>query len=190
MNGHIRAAAAALAMTLAFAMACCAMQPALAAMDYGGHTYLLDDGGTELTETTDWSFDVQAPSYFPLTDDYWNFTVISHCVNGTGIAEAGSYKVSIYIDDGTTNITKSSNITVSLTADVYGNISFAAAKFVSMTSNDSGVLSFVLTHSGVKDTWSGRAIISENDMTGFIASIVTLFIVVALVVVVRDKLKK
>lgn len=174
-------ATAGMALILALGLlAAAGLAPTVAASYHGnGYVYLYDvheaygpGGIAEPTEDTDWQFYCQAPSYVALDDPggYWNFTVYVDCIDTVGATSGATFKVYIYIFDGTTNLTANSgSIRVDNSTRVYGNISIASASYEVMAQNGSAALYIKLvngtTPTTLKDYYAGPI---RVDSYGFI----------------------
>lgn len=167
-----------LALMLAFAVL---MVPTnVQASVLGGAVYLYDNGVDEANATTDFQFYVGMPDYLSLDQDYWNFTVWGRLVNNTGAAVGDTFVVTIYINDGTTNLTANSGnlvLTNTSTSHVDGNISIAAASFASLTAVDNGTLYITLTNGAdVNDTYASAVVISDTYVGGIISWVIPMMI--------------
>ncbi len=167
-----------LALLLAFAVM---IVPAnVEASVLGNSVYLYDNGVDEANATTDWQFYVGMPDYLSLDQDYWNFTVWGRLVNNTGAAANDTFVVTIYIDDGTTNVTANSgNLAMKndTTSHVDGNISIAAASFAGLTAVDNGTIYITLTNdAATNDTYAAVVEISDTYVGGIVGWMVPMMI--------------
>lgn len=143
-------AARALAVPLALILCLCLTAVPVQAADVSyGYVHLLDDGGEEIANTTDWKFDVPTRSYLLLTDDNWTLTVTARMINGTGAAVAGAYNVTMYVNDGAANRSATVQITTSTTAVVTGQLVFDAADLLALAENESAKVYVVLDKNAV-----------------------------------------
>lgn len=146
----------------------------------GNSVYLYDNGVDEANATTDFQFYVGLPDYLSLDQDYWNFTVWGRLVNNTGAAVGDTFVVTLYINDGTTNVTANSGnlvLTNSSTSHVDGNISIAAASFAALTAVDNGTLYITLTNGAdTNDTYAGAIVISETYVSGIVSWVIPMVI--------------
>lgn len=167
-----------LALLLAFAVM---ILPAnVEASVLGNSVYLYDNGVDEANATTDFQFYVGIPDYLSLDQDYWNFTVWGRLVNNTGAAVGDTFVVTLYINDGTTNVTANSGnlvLTNSSTDHVDGDISIAAASFAGLTAVDNGTLYITLTNGAdTNDTYVGVVVISDTYVGGIVSWMVPMMI--------------
>lgn len=178
----------AIAAALAVAIMSIACVPtAMAAEDGSGCAYLYDNGVSSSNATTDWKFYVGAPAYLGLDQDFLNITVYGWMVNNTGTATGGDYTVTVYIDDGVTNVTKASTLVMVSTSisHVYGNISISAAEFAALTTNSSGVYYVTLTYSAVVvDEFRQTIVIDATELSASVGAIIPIVISAFAVVLV------
>lgn len=156
------------------------VQNASAVSIIGNHIDLYNNNVDAENATTDYHFYVGFPDYLSLDQDYWNFTIYGELVNNTGAAASATYTVTLYIDDGATNITAASGNIVMVNSSavpVYKNISIAAASFATLTEVDAADVYVVLKISSVvKDSWTGEMPISETYTGGIIGWIIPMAI--------------
>lgn len=142
--------------------------------------YLYDNGATEITNTTDWQFYVGVPDYLALDQDYWNFTVWGRLVNSTGTAADDTFVVTLYINDGVTNITGNSGnivMAVNSTSHVSGDISIAKASFAALTAVDNATLYITLRNGATtNDSYAGVIVISDSYVDGIMSWILPMVI--------------
>lgn len=195
MNRAARALAVPLALLLCL---CAAISPVQAADVSYGYVYLLDDGGDEVSETTDWQFDVPTRSYLLLTDDNWTLTVTARMINGTGAAVAGLYNVTMYVYDGTANRSASVAITTNVSAAVTGQLVFDAADLLALDENDSADVYLTLDKGGVVlDSYSYHVQLTDEIASGIstlliallLGPVITLVILAAMIGWIGDLMK-
>lgn len=188
----VRAGRMALAFALMLmAVGAFAIAPVQASYSSMGHAYLLDNGAGSVNSTTDWKFVIEQPMYLARDNGYWNFTVYGEMVNNTGSATNATYVVTIYINDGETNLSHTANIAVSKTARVYGNISVDSTDIESMVSNSSAVITYKLSLAGdTKDIYVQTLSISKDSVLGPITGLVGVIALVVIVTWLVDKAKE
>jgi hypothetical protein len=181
-----------LTIVLMLALMLVAMLPqARGETEEAGYVWLYDNGADGApSATTDWKFYVETPSYVGLDDPsgYWNFTVYGEMVNNTGRAKTSTLEVEIYLKSEAVNVTQETNIVVSKTARVYGNLSFSEAVYSTLVANNSATIYVKLCNGGGdtrNDTWSGTIAIVTLGASGtlivMLPSLVGLVIIVAVV---------
>ena len=182
MNRAARALAVPLALLLCL---CVAVSPVQAADTSYGYVHLLDDGGDEVSNTTDWQFDVPTRSYLLLTEDNWTLTVTARMINGTGAAAAGTYNVTMYVNDGNANRSATVQIVTNTSAVVTGQLVFDAADLLALTENDSAAVYVVLDKNAVVlDSYTYTVHVTADQMKGISSMLMALLLgpVITLVV--------
>jgi len=171
-------AARALAVPLALILCLCLTAVPVQAADVSyGYVHLLDDGGEEVSNATDWQFDVPTRSYLLLTDDNWTLTVTARLINGTGAAVAGTYNVTMYVNDGTANRSATVQITTSKTAAVTGQLVFDSADVLALKENGSALVYVTLDKGGVVlDSYSYTTDVTANQMQGISSMMMALLL--------------
>jgi hypothetical protein len=170
--------AAAMAVMLAL---CVAAAPAQAYVASSGGVYLLDDGGSNYS-ATDWRFYVTVPTTAGLDADCWNMSVTSDLVNASGSAAAGTYKVYVSINDGSTNVTRSVTLVTDLSAEVNGTVTFNSTAITTLIANDSSAITVQLKNATdvVLDTYVAEIGIYESGnagaVMGFLPSLIGLML--------------
>lgn len=174
----------ALAGTLMFLLVVCAAPPAQAAVEGSGSIYLTTNGATSLPGGSDWKFYVETPSAVGLESDYWNLTVYAEPLNAS--AANATYTVTVYINDGATNISESAAIACKNDVRVYGNLSFAAADYASVVETSNGVIyAKVVNGSAVlKDGWTGEIQIYQDELTASMMNMILIIIPIMLMIMV------
>ena len=176
---------------LAVVLACvfvAALTPgAMAEQEGDGFVWLFNDGADDnVSATTDWRFYVEVPAYVALddSDGYWNFTCYAQMVNNTGSASTGDWNVTVYIESDGINKSDKSTMTVSKTALVYGNLSFADTAYSLFESNSSAVLTIVLENatSVEKDAYVGTLTIESRGAWASVTVMAGALVSVAVVV--------
>lgn len=195
MNRAARALAVPLALLLCL---CVATVPCQAADTSYGYVHLLDDGGDEASNLTDWKFDVPTRSYLLLTEDNWTLTVSARLINGTGAAAAGTYNVTMYVNDGTANRSATVQITTNMTAVVTGKLMFNAADLLALAENDSAAVYVVLDKNAVVlDSHKYTVQVTADQMQGIstmlmallLGPVITLMVLAAMTGWIGDLLK-
>lgn len=193
---NLRKATAAIALVVALGLSVIGLMPAAKASIEGtGYVYLYDvhaayaeHGIAASTASTNWRFYCEAPSYVALDEPsgYWNFTVYVDCLNTTK-ASGDTYKVYLYIYDGTTNLTADSgSIRTDNSTRVYGNISIAEASYAIMVQNSSADLYIKLvngtTPSTLKDYYAvpGGIQVESLGVIGMVWMLVPMIMVLGL----------
>lgn len=165
---HLKRVAACLAVCMAVALAlCAALAPASAYVASSGGVWLTDDGAGNYT-STDWRFYVSVPASVGLDETYWNLSVTSDLVNASGSAAAGTYKVSVSINDGLTNVTKTVTVVTNLSAEVTGVVSYNAAAIATLVENSSSEITIKLLNATdvVLDTYVAEVGVYEVGAAG------------------------
>ena len=109
-------------------------EPAYVATGENGYVQIVGSGSAAYNYT----FHVERPYAVGLDADYWNLTVYADATGTT--ATNTTYYVHVYINDGNGhNISKNVTVAAKNNVRVYGNVSFAAADWASLTINDSGI---------------------------------------------------
>jgi len=165
---------------LLFALSICS--PVMASYQTSGGTlYLYDSGDSTLQTTgTNWSAVLPLPSYVGLDDydGYWNFTC-SFPTNDTATL-VRNFTVTLYIDDGTTNISgNSGSVTTSITGTVWGNISIAEATYEALTANSSASLWIKLyddDSSTTNDTFKSTIRIDDYGFIGMVWALIPIMV--------------
>jgi len=147
----------------------------------GGTVYLYDSGDDTLqTAGTNWSAVLPIPSYVGLDDydGYWNFTC-SFPTNDTATL-VRNFTVTLYIDDGTTNISgNSGSVTTSITGTVWGNISIAEATYETLVANNSASLWIKLyddDSSSTNDTFKSTIRIDDYSFIGMVWALIPIML--------------
>lgn len=182
MNRAARALAVPLALLLCL---CVAVSPVQAADTSYGYVHLLDDGGDEVSNLTDWKFSVPTRSYLLLTDDNWTLTITAQMINGTGAAAAGTYNVTMYVNDGVANRSATVQIITNKTAVVTGKLVFDAADLLALAENDSATVYVVLDKNAVVlDSYKYTVQVTADQMKGISTMLMALLLgpVITLVV--------
>lgn len=195
MNRAARALAVPLALLLCL---CVATVPCQAADTSYGYVHLLDDGGDEASNLTDWQFDVPTRSFLLLTEDNWTLTVSARLINGTGTATVGAYNVTMYVNDGTANRSATVQITTNMTAVVIGQLVFDAADLLALTENDSAAVYVVLDKNAVVlDSHKYTVQVTADQMKGIstmlmallLGPVITLMVLAAMTGWIGDLMK-
>jgi hypothetical protein len=193
---NLRKATAALALIVALGLSVTGLAPAASASEEGnGYVYLYDThsayaehGIANHTLSSNWRFYCEAPSYVALDESsgYWNFTVYVDCLDTT-TASGPTFKVYLYIYDGTTNLSANSgSIRVDNSTRVYGNISIAQASYEVMVQNSSADLYIKLvngtTPTTLKDYYSmpGGIQVETLGVIGMVWMLVPMIMVLGL----------
>lgn len=192
-------AARALAVPLALILCLCLTAVPVQAADVSyGYVHLLDDGSEEIANTTDWKFDVPTRSYLLLTEDNWTLTVSARLINGTGAAAAGTYNVTMYVNDGTANRSATVQITTNMTAVVTGQLVFDAADLLALAENDSAAVYVVLDKNAVVlDSYTYTVQVTADQMQGIstmlmallLGPVITLMVLAAMTGWIGDLMK-
>lgn len=192
-------AAKALAVPLALLLCLCvAVSPVQAADTSYGYVHLLDDGGDEVSNLTDWKFSVPTRSYLLLTDDNWTLTITAQMINGTGAAAAGTYNVTMYVNDGVANRSATVQIITNKTAVVTGKLVFDAADLLALAENDSATVYVVLDKNAVVlDSYKYTVQVTADQMKGIstmlmallLGPVITLVVLAAMTGWIGDLLK-
>jgi hypothetical protein len=184
-------------LSLAVALMCCAavVPQASASGVLGSYVMLYDNDVDAENATTDYKFYVGFPDYLSLDADYWNFTVYGFMVNNTGAAVGETYVLTIYIYDGTTNVTANSGnmvLTNTSTSHVYGNISINSVAFSSLTENDTATVYMILSHGAAvrDDSMTVTPGISETYMGGMLNSLIPMMISIFAIAMVFGLMSK
>lgn len=165
---HIKRIASYVAVCMAVALAlCAALAPAQAYVASSGGVWLTNDGAANYT-STDWRFYVAVPASVGLDEAYWNLSVTSDLVNASGSAAAATYKVSVSINDGLTNVTKTVTLITNLSAEVTGVVSYNSAAIATFVENSSSVITVKLLNAtdAVLDTYVADVGVYTNGAAG------------------------
>ncbi len=123
----IRASIVALALLAVCSLAI--VPGAQAAVDHSsyGYVYLLDNGATAVNEGTDWRVYVETPAGPYIDAESWTFTCYAEYINNTGAGADSTIVVTMTLNDGTAQLTKTATISASIatTEKQYANITIA-----------------------------------------------------------------